>query len=109
MQARHLLAAAVLASVAAAAARPAAAYVCAVTPKGDALVLKTDNPYADVTAMCTVTCRFAGPDARVETVTCEQHVPPAAKGWYVCLRPTYGKLYKPLDGSETCEKQVRPQ
>ena len=102
---KALVLTAALAAVCLARVGPAAAYACAASPKGDVLILHTANPYPAVTAGCTVTCRIASPDARITTVTCKQNIPPAAKGWYVCLRPTGGKPYKPLDGSENCVKQ----
>ena len=40
-------------------AQPAAAFTCTVTVKGDAVIIRTDNPYAKP-ATCTVSCRFNG-------------------------------------------------
>jgi hypothetical protein len=84
-------------------AQPAAAYTCTISPKGDTVIVKTDNPDAQ-SATCTITCRFAVPGG-TETVTCTQKIPGGAEGWYVCLRPTGGKAYGQLEGgSESCAK-----
>jgi len=83
-------------------AAPALAYTCTISPKGDAVVVKTDNPSAQPVT-CQVTCRFAV-GAGSETVTCAQQIPPGAKGWYVCVRPTGGKAFGKLEGgSESCK------
>ena len=80
-----------------AAAPPAAAYTCTVAPRGDAVIIKTDNPGA-APKICTVTCRFA-----LASFSCTQSIPAGAKNWYVCLRPTRGKSLGALQGgSETC-------
>ena len=50
----------IVALLALAGAAPAAAFTCTVTPKGDAVTVKIDNPYAKPTT-CTVTCRFTVP------------------------------------------------
>jgi len=84
-----------------AAAQPAAAYTCTISPKGDAVIFKTDNAGAEP-ATCTVTCRFAVPGG-TRTVTCTQQIPGGARNWYVCLRPTGGKAFGRLvEGSENC-------
>ena len=83
-------------------APPAAAFTCALTPKGDAVIVKTDNPNAQPTS-CTVTCRFKVRGG-TETVDCTQEIPGGAKGWTVCLRPTGGKAYKFEGGIESCKK-----
>jgi hypothetical protein len=49
-------------------AQSAAAYTCTISPKGDAVTVKTGNPYAQSTT-CTATCRFKVPDG-IATVTC---------------------------------------
>jgi hypothetical protein len=80
-------------------AAPAAAYTCTISARGDAVIVKTDNPGSQPKT-CTVTCRFAA-----ATVTCTQDIPAGAKGWYVCLRPTGGKDFGKLQsGSEACRK-----
>ena len=84
-------------------AERAAAYICTISPKGDAVIVKTSNPYPQSTS-CTVPCRFVVPDG-IATVKCTQTVPGGAKDWYVCLRPTGGKAYGKLEGgSEDCQK-----
>jgi hypothetical protein len=94
MKARCLLAAAALACLTAA---PAAAYTCTVSPHGDAVVIKADNPSANPKT-CTVTCRFA-----YVRLTCTQNIPAGAHNWYVCLRPTSGKKLGALQGgNENC-------
>ena len=85
-------------------APPAAAYTCTISPKGDAVIVKTDNPDMEPTT-CTVTCRFAVPGGTA-TVNCTQNIPGGAKAWYVCLRPTGGKPYKFESGSESCTKPL---
>ncbi len=95
---RSIMAGAVLLVVASA---PAAAYTCTVTPKGDAVVIKTDNPSSEP-KRCTVSCRFAVEQGS-ETIDCTQQIPPGAKDWYVCLRPTNGKPFGELQsGHESC-------
>ena len=84
-------------------AQSAAAYTCTISLKGDAVIVKTDNPEAEPRS-CTVTCRFAVPGG-TQTVTCTQQIPGGAKNWYVCLRPTGGKAFGRLEeGSESCKK-----
>ena len=83
-------------------APPAAAFTCTISPAGDAVIVKTDNPYAQPTS-CTVTCRLKGPGGTA-TVNCTQQIPGGAKNWYVCLRPTGGKAYTFESGSENCKK-----
>ncbi len=84
-------------------AQPAFAYICTISPKGDAVLVKTGNPYAQTTT-CTVTCRFVVPDG-IATITCSQTVPGGAKDWFICIRPTEGKAFGKLEGgSEQCAK-----
>ncbi len=83
------------------ASAPAAAYTCTLSPKGDAVIVKTDNPSAE-TKTCTVSCRFAVGQGS-ETISCTQQIPPGTKAWYVCLRPTNGKPFGRLEsGTESC-------
>jgi hypothetical protein len=78
----------------------ATAYTCTISPKGDAVIVKTDNPGAEPLT-CTVTCRFAA-----ATFNCTQTIPAGARNWYVCLRPTHGKNIGQLqDGSEACKRR----
>jgi multisubunit Na+/H+ antiporter MnhE subunit len=86
--------------LAAAAAPPAWAYSCAVSPARDAVIVKTDNESAQP-VICKVECRFTTP-AGTATVACSQQIPPGAKGWYVCLRPIDGKSAQFAGGSESC-------
>ena len=83
-------------------AAPSAAFTCTVSPRGDTVIVKTDNPNAKSTS-CTVTCRFKVRGA-IETVNCTQEIPGGAKGWTVCLRPTGGKTYRFEGGIESCKK-----
>ncbi len=84
------------------ASSPAAAYICALSPKGDAIIVKTDNPSSEAKT-CTVSCRFAVGQGS-ETITCTQQIPPGVQAWYVCLRPTNGKAFGRLEsGSESCK------
>lgn len=68
---------------------PAWAYSCAVSPAKESVIVKTDNESARPVT-CKVECRFTTPAGTV-TVSCSQQIPPAAKGWHVCLRPIDGK------------------
>ena len=90
----------ILIAVAALAPLPAFAYSCAVSPAKDAVIVKTDNT-SDRGVTCKVDCTFRAPDGPV-TFTCSQQIPPGAKGWYVCLRPTGGKALEFVSGSESC-------
>ena len=92
----------VVASLMLAGAQPAAAFTCKVTVKGDAVIIRTDNPYAKP-ATCTVSCRFNVPGGTA-SVDCTQQIPGRAKNWYVCLRPTGGNAYKFIGGIERCDK-----
>jgi hypothetical protein len=92
-----LPAAAALAAASLAGAQPAAAYRCALSPKGDAVIVKTDNP-GGAPKTCTVTCRFT-----TVSFSCTQNIPAGARNWYVCLRPTGGKALGALQGGgEIC-------
>jgi hypothetical protein len=72
----------------------------ALSPKGDAIIVKTDNASAEVKT-CAVSCRFATGQGS-ETITCTH--PPGVRAWYVCLRPTDGKAFGQLQsGSENCK------
>jgi hypothetical protein len=83
--------------------QPAAAYTCTISPKGDAVIVKTDNAGAEPVT-CTVSCRFAVAGG-TQTVTCTQQIPGGARNWYVCLRSTGGKAFgKLVEGSENCVK-----
>jgi hypothetical protein len=77
------------------------AYSCAMSPARDAVIIKTDNS-RDREATCKVECVFAGQDGPV-TISCAQKIPAGAKNWYVCLRPTGGKLVEFVSGRESCE------
>jgi hypothetical protein len=80
-----------------AAASPAAAFTCALSPD------KTCNPNSQP-ASCTVTCRFAVPEGTA-SITCTEIIPAGAKDWYVWIRPAAGKNYgAPAGGDETCAK-----
>jgi hypothetical protein len=80
---------------------PALAYSCALSPAKDAVIVKTDNA-GDRGVTCTVECTFKAPDGPVK-ISCSQQIPPGAKGWYVCLRPTGGKALEFVGGSESCK------
>ena len=80
---------------------PAQAYSCAVSPAKDAIIIKTDNP-SDNPVTCKVDCTFKAADGPV-TFSCAQQIPPGAKGWYVCLRPTGGKALEFVEGKESCK------
>ncbi len=95
MKLRLVVPAAALAAVLAG-AQPAAAYSCAMSPHGDAVIIKTDNPDG-APKTCTITCRYV-----TATFTCTQSVPVGAKGWFVCLRPSGGKVLGALQGGESC-------
>jgi len=79
---------------------PAFAYSCALSPARDAVIVKTDNA-SDRGVTCKVDCTFKAADGPV-TFSCTQQIPPGAKGWYVCLRPTGGKALEFVGGSENC-------
>jgi hypothetical protein len=79
---------------------PAAAYSCAVSPARDSVIIKTDNN-SGRSRTCKVDCTFKATDGPV-TFSCSQQIPPAVKGWYVCLRPTGGKALEFVSGSESC-------
>jgi len=81
--------------------KPALAYSCAVSPAKDAVIVKTDNG-SDRSTTCKVDCTFKGPDGPV-TFSCSQQIPAGARGWYVCLRPTGGKVLEFVGGSESCK------
>jgi hypothetical protein len=91
-----------VALVALADATPAAAFTCTVSPRGDTVIVKTDNPNAKPTS-CTVTCRFKTRSG-IATVNCTHEVPGGAKGWTVCLRATGGKAFTFEGGIESCKK-----
>ena len=80
---------------------PAFAYSCALSPARDAVIVKTDNA-SDRGVTCKVDCTFKAADGPV-TFSCTQQIPPGAKGWYVCLRPTGGKAMEFVSGSENCK------
>ncbi len=80
---------------------PAFAYSCALSPARDAVIVKTDNA-SDRGVTCKVDCTFKAADGPV-TFSCTQQIPPGAKGWYVCLRPTGGKALEFVRGSESCQ------
>jgi hypothetical protein len=80
---------------------PAFAYSCAVSPAKDAVIVKTDNA-SDRGVTCKVDCTFKAADGPV-MFSCSQQIPPGAKGWYVCLRPTGGKALEFVGGSESCK------
>ena len=79
---------------------PAFAYSCALSPARDAVIVKTDNA-SDRGVTCKVDCTFKAADGPL-TFSCTQQIPPGAKGWYVCLRPTGGKALEFVGGSENC-------
>jgi hypothetical protein len=86
-----------------AAASPAAAFTCKLSPDGTSVIVKTSNPNTQP-ASCTVTCRFAVPGGTA-SITCTRTIPAGAKDWYVCIRPAAGKNYgAPAGGDETCAK-----
>jgi hypothetical protein len=74
-----------------AAASPATAFKCTLSPDKTSVIVKTSNPNPEP-ALCTVTCRFTVPEGTA-SVTCTQTIPPGAKDWYVCTRPAAGKNY----------------
>ena len=80
---------------------PAFAYSCATSPAKDAVIIKTDNT-SDRAVTCKVDCTFKAPEGPV-TISCSQQIPAGAKGWYVCLRPTGGKVLEFVGGSESCK------
>jgi hypothetical protein len=80
---------------------PAQAYSCAVSPAKDAVIIKTDNPSVDPVT-CKVDCTFKAAEGPVK-FSCAQQIPPGAKGWYVCLRPTGGKPLEFVEGKESCK------
>ena len=98
MRIQFMLLAAVFAAAAVlAGAQAAAAYSCALTPHGDAVMIKTDNLDA-APKICTVSCRYV-----TATFTCTQSIPGGARGWFVCLRPSGGRVLGALQGGgETC-------
>jgi hypothetical protein len=86
-----------------AAASPAAAFTCKLSPDGTSVIVKTSN-HNTQPASCTVTCRFAVPGGTA-SITCTQTIPAGAKDWYVCIRPAAGKnCGAPAGGDETCAK-----
>ena len=86
-----------------AAASPAVAFTCTLSPDKTSVILKTSNPNSQA-ASCTVTCRFAVPEGTA-SITCTQTIPAGAKDWYVCIRPATGKSYgAPAGGEEKCAK-----
>ena len=80
---------------------PALAYSCALSPAKDAVIVKTDNA-SDRAVSCKVDCQFTSPQGPV-TISCTQSIPASSKGWYVCLRPTGGKVLEITGGSESCK------
>jgi hypothetical protein len=84
----------------AAAPLPALAYSCTLSPAKDAVIVKTANA-ADRAMNCRVDCQFTAPDGPV-SISCTQQIPANTKGWYVCLRPTGGKVLEFVGGSESC-------
>jgi hypothetical protein len=82
---------------------PMLAAICSISPKGDALIVKTDNPYHE-TAVCTVTCDLFKGGVR-STITCKQNIPPSAKNWYVCVRPLADATFKIGEATQSCAKQ----
>ena len=80
---------------------PALAYSCAVSPAKDAVIVKTDNG-RDRGVTCTVDCMFEASDGPFK-ISCSQQIPARAKGWYVCVRPTGGKVLEFVGGSESCK------
>jgi hypothetical protein len=89
-----------IAAVLAALPPPASAYSCAISPAGDAVIVKTDNA-SDRAMTCKVECQFSSPQGPV-TISCTQAIPAKAKGWFVCLRPTRDKKLEFVSGSESC-------
>jgi hypothetical protein len=86
-----------------AAASPAAAFTCKLSPDGTSVIVKTSN-HNTQPASCTVTCRFAVPGGTA-SITCTQTIPAGAKDWYVCIRTAAGKnCGAPAGGDETCAK-----
>jgi hypothetical protein len=81
---------------------PAQACTCAVSPAKDSIVIKTDNPSSNPPVTCRVDCTFKASDGPV-TFSCAQQIPPGAKGWYVCVRPTGGKALEFVEGKESCK------
>jgi hypothetical protein len=80
---------------------PAQAYTCTISPAKDSVIVKTDNA-ANRAVTCKVDCTFKAADGPV-TISCSQQIPPGAKGWYVCVRPTGGKALEFADGNESCK------
>jgi hypothetical protein len=80
---------------------PARAYKCTISPAGDAILVKTDNP-RDRAVTCKVDCTFKAADGPV-TISCSQQIPASQKEWYVCIRPTRGKTLEFVEGKESCE------
>jgi len=58
---------------------PAHAYICAISPAKDSVIVKTDNA-SDHPVTCKVDCTFKGTDGPV-TFFCSQQIPAGAKGW----------------------------
>jgi len=79
----------------------AGAYSCALSPARDAIIIKTDNG-SDHAMMCRVECTFTSPDGPV-TIACVREVPPDTRDWYICLRPTGGKVLEFAAGGESCK------
>jgi len=80
---------------------PAGAYSCVLSPARDAIIIKTDNG-SDHPKICRVECTFASPEGPV-TVACVREVPPDTRDWYICLRPTGGRVLEFSDGTESCK------
>jgi hypothetical protein len=59
-----------------AAASPAAAFTCKLSPDGTSVIVKTSN-HNTQPASCTVTCRFAVPGGAA-SITCTQTIPAGA-------------------------------
>jgi hypothetical protein len=85
----------------AAAPLQASAYSCGLSAARDAVIVKADNA-SDRAMRCRVECTFNSPDGPV-TIACVRQVPPETKDWYVCLRPTGGKILEFSDGAESCK------
>lgn len=80
---------------------PARAFTCSISPAKDSVIIKTDNAAAHPVT-CKVDCAFKSSDGPV-TISCSQQIPPGAKAWYVCVRPTGGKALEFTDGKESCK------
>ncbi len=80
---------------------PESAYSCALSPAGDAMIVKTDNA-SDLAMTCKVDYLFEAPEGPV-TISCTQQIPAGAKARSVCLRPSGGKALAFVSGSESCE------